>query len=67
MHHQYKNGSNTNCRCGDIEMTTFFLYQPPCPSKIAQGHPSVNWTLSFIKRITGINMEVTQMIGVKIS
>ena len=48
-------------------MTAFFLYQPLPPRKIAQGHPSVNWTLSFIIRITGINMEVPQMIGVKIS
>ena len=32
-----------------------------------QGQPSLNLTFSFIIWITGIIMEVTQIIGVKIS
>ena len=34
--------------------------------KIGQAHPSTNMTLSVIIWITGINMEVIQIVGVEI-
>ena len=34
--------------------------------KIGQAHPSTNMTLSVIIRVTGINMEVIQIVGVEI-
>ena len=58
----------TFIRCGgDIFMTMFFLNLSLWPWKIGHGHQSLSLTLSFIMWITGINMEVIHIIGVKIS